>query len=78
MPRAVPADSLLVMLDDPSIPKAARSRWPLTVLIAVLAFHAFLAFRLFPSLESIVDDEPVVMVDHAIHEYHGALGARFL
>jgi hypothetical protein len=66
------------MADDPSIPKANRARWRLTVLVVVLALHAFLAFRLFPSPKAIVDDEPVVMVDHAIHEYHGALGARFL
>ena len=43
-----------------------------------MLIHSFQAVRLFPTLRSIVDDAPVVTVDHAIHEYHGALGARFL
>jgi hypothetical protein len=45
----------------------------------VLGAHAFQALRLFPGAGSIVDrDGPVLVVDHAIHEYHGALGARAL
>ena len=53
-------------------------RWAWLVLVVVFGLHIFLASRLFPSLGSIVDpDSPVVVVDHAIHEYHGSLGARF-
>jgi hypothetical protein len=48
------------------------------LLALVLIAHATLAVRTFPSLAAIADDRPVVMVDHALHLYHGALGARFL
>ena len=45
----------------------------------VFGFHSYQAVRLFPTLRSIVEpDSPVIVVDHAIHEYHGALGARFV
>ncbi len=45
----------------------------------VLAAHVWETSRLFPSVGSILDPStPVVMVDHAIHEYHGKLGAGFL
>ena len=48
------------------------------MLVVVLAAQVWQTTRLFPSLGSIWDDTtPVVMVDHAIHEYHGALGASF-
>lgn len=60
-------------------PPARRAR-PLAhlVLALALAAQAWQVARLFPSLGSIVDPStPVVMVDHAIHEYHGALGAGF-
>jgi hypothetical protein len=61
------------------IAKPARRRWALLALFVVFGVHTFQAFRLFPSPGSIVDPaSPVVMVDHAIHEDHGALGARFL
>jgi len=44
----------------------------------VFAAHAIQAAWLFPSVGAIFDPaSPVVVVDHAIHEYHGALGARF-
>ena len=44
----------------------------------MLGAHAFQAVWLFPTFGSILDPaSPVVVVDHAIHEYHGALGARF-
>ncbi len=56
-------------------------KWPArswALLALVFAGHAYQATRLFPTLGSIVDPaSPVVMVDHAIHEHHGALGARF-
>jgi hypothetical protein len=63
---------------DPSPPTPTGRRGALVFLGVVLLVHAVQAVRLFPTLPSIVNDQPVVMVDHAIHEYHGALGARFL
>ena len=63
---------------DPAPTKTTGRRCAAAILVGILAIHAVQAIRLFPSVGSIVDDEPVVMVDHAIHEYHGALGARFL
>ena len=62
---------------DPA-PRAGRFRggWLLAV---VLIAQTWAATRLWPDLGSIVDPgSPVVIVDHAIHEYHGALGAKFL
>jgi len=51
----------------------------IVVIGLVLGAHAWKTARLFPSVASIFDPTtPVVIVDHAIHEYHGALGARFL
>ena len=61
-------------------PRSSRARicaW--AALVAVLTVHGVMTCRLFPSWDALVDDErPVVVVDHAIHLYHGALGARFL
>ena len=51
---------------------------PWAVLVAVLGVHLVLTIRLFPTAAAVADEAPVVMVDHAIHLYHGALGARFL
>jgi hypothetical protein len=65
---------------NPTAPtrKSAGRGWALLALVILFGFHTFLAVRLFPTLGSIVDrDSPVVVVDHAIHEYHGSLGARF-
>src|SRR5437870_12682876 len=50
-------------------------RW---VLVAVLVLHGVQSLRLFGSWRSLIDNQPIVMVDHAIHLDHGALGARFL
>jgi hypothetical protein len=56
-----------------------RRRWAWAVLIGVLAAHAVQAARLFPGVRASFDpDAPVIVVDHALHQYHGALGARFL
>ncbi len=60
-------------------PKPAGRWWAWLALVLVFGVHSFQAIRLFPSPRSIVDPgSPVVVVDHAIHEYHGALGARFV
>ena len=56
-----------------------RSQAAIVCLVAVLAVHAIQAVWLFPTLRALVDnDHPVIVVDHAIHLYHGALGSRFL
>ena len=59
-------------------PRTSRPFGAWLALAAILATHATLAVRLFPSLGSIFEPStPVVVVDHAIHEYHGSLGAQF-
>lgn len=76
-PTAAPA----IDLDPPATaaPGRSRPRWAWAVLAVVLAYHAVQTARLFPSLAAFLDPEaPVVMVDHAIHLYHGSLGAGFL
>jgi hypothetical protein len=61
------------------IARTSGRHWACLALAVIFVVHVFLAIRLFPTPRSIVDpDSPVVVVDHAIHEYHGALGARFL
>lgn len=54
--------------------------WPLiAAIVTLLVLHAWQSFRLFPSASLLLDREaPVLMVDHALHLYHGALGSRFL
>jgi len=67
---SIPADS--------SIRPAGRI-WAILVLVLIFGLHTYRSVRWFPTLASIVDpDSPVLLVDHAIHEYHGALGAKFL
>jgi hypothetical protein len=46
--------------------------------IALLGLHAIRAAQLFPSPGALWDDRPPITVDHAIHLYHGYLGAKFL
>jgi MFS family permease len=67
-------------LSRPTAPtlRTAGRGWPILVLVIVFAAHSVQAVRLFPTLGSIVEQRsPVIVVDHAIHEYHGSLGARF-
>ena len=52
--------------------------WPLITIAIVFVLHAIQASRLFPTWRSLLEDRPVLMVDHAIHLYHGALGSQFL
>src|SRR4051794_33163569 len=63
-------------------PAPDRSRRPwaaIALLTAVLAAHVVQAVRMFPTPRALWDDDhPVLLVDHAIHLYHGALGSRFL
>jgi hypothetical protein len=67
-------------------PTAAETRPPsfgrrtgYVLLTLVLVTHGVQAFRLFPTARAFLDDDhPVLVVDHAIHLYHGALGSRFL
>ncbi len=66
-------------LEPPSSARKPRRILAGVWLFLVLAAHAWGATRLFPSWRSIIDPAtPVVVVDHAIHEYHGTLGAGFL
>ncbi|MFI5455381.1 MAG: hypothetical protein ACHRXM_08000 [Isosphaerales bacterium] len=56
-----------------------RPRAAIALLVAVLAAHGIQAVRLFPTPRALLDDDhPVILVDHALHLYHGALGSRFL
>jgi hypothetical protein len=54
-----------------------RVLW-IAAVVALFALHVWLSLRLFPSFGAVCDNEPVISVDHAIHLYHGSLGARFL
>jgi hypothetical protein len=69
--------------DSPATPTALtpRTAWrgrAILALVVLFGIHTIQAVCLFPTLGSIVErDTPVVMVDHAIHEYHGSLGAWF-
>ncbi|WP_435010845.1 hypothetical protein P12x_002131 [Tundrisphaera lichenicola] len=59
--------------------RSAGRRWAWGAIILLFAIHSIQAVRLFPTPGSIIDpDSPVIVVDHAIHEYHGSLGAGFL
>lgn len=59
-------------------PRNAGRAWAIAALIVLFGVHTVQAIRLFPTAGSILDRHaPVLMVDHAIHEYHGSLGARF-
>src|SRR4051794_8146697 len=63
--------------DDAPRPAGRRGAWVL--LIGVLALHGFQSVQMFPTLQALADPEaPVVVIDHAIHLYHGYLGSRFL
>ncbi len=64
------------MRPDPSPSNRLISR-PTCILLMIFGLHAYQSLRLFPSWDALTDDRPVVMVDHAIHLYHGALGAEF-
>ncbi len=63
---------------DPK-PRSGCSRWAGALLVGVLVVHVVQSVQMFPDLRTLVDREsPVIVVDHAIHLYHGALGGRFL
>jgi hypothetical protein len=56
-----------------------RPRAAIALLVIVLIAHVTQAVRLFPTPKALLDDDhPVIVVDHALHLYHGALGSRFL
>ncbi len=70
-------------MSSPSATDRATSvraeRRALALLAVVLLVHAVMVTRLFPGLGSLTDPKsPVIVVDHAIHLYHGALGSRFV
>src|SRR5438105_2975205 len=56
-------------------PDPDRWRWAGWLLALVLVVHTVQSVRIFPTVRSIVDPgKPVLVVDHALHLYHGALG----
>ncbi|SIN98323.1 hypothetical protein SAMN05444166_1903 [Singulisphaera sp. GP187] len=61
-------------------PKPARRPWfAIAMIAAVFAAHIVQSFWIFPTPRALRDDEhPVLVVDHALHLYHGALGSQFL
>lgn len=60
-------------------PGRSRRPWGAIALLAVLfTAHVVQAFRLVPPRALLDDDCPVLVVDHALHIYHGALGSEFL
>jgi MFS family permease len=54
-----------------------QTRWWLALLV-IFGLHVCQCLRCFPNWSTILSDEPIVQVDHALHLYHGWLGARFL
>ena len=74
---------LIASSDMPTTPplpldRPSKPTWAILALLALLGLQSYQSVRLFPTLASIVDpDAPVVVVDHAIHEHHGSLGAGF-
>jgi len=57
-----------------------RRPWgAIALLAALLGIHTLQAVRMFSTPRALCDDDhPVLLVDHALHLYHGALGSRFL
>jgi hypothetical protein len=62
------------------VPDPPRRSWAASALLAaVLVIHVVQSVSIFPTTRAFRDDEhPVLLVDHAIHLYHGALGSQFL
>lgn len=64
------------------IEEAGRDRrWSAARIVlaaALLSLHAWLVVRTFGGPGSILDERPILQVDHALHLYHGSLGSRFL
>lgn len=49
------------------------------MIAAVFVAHVVQSFWIFPTPRALMDNEhPVLLVDHALHLYHGALGSQFL
>jgi hypothetical protein len=48
------------------------------LLCLALGLHFFQTWRCFGSWAAIFDDRPIIQVDHALHLYHGSIGARFV
>jgi hypothetical protein len=66
--------------DSQSPPVRSYKQLALIVLlfITVFALHCWQCLRYFPSLRAIVDQQPIIQVDHSLHLYHGSLGSQFL
>jgi hypothetical protein len=67
---------------DITMPKPSRTKQERLILVlffGIIIAHSIQLTRLYPSIRSIFDSQtPLLLVDHAIHEYHGSLGAQFL
>lgn len=64
---------------DPGSPRPASHRLAAAGLALVLLVHAIESVRMFPTYRALLDDDqPVLLVDHALHLYHGAIGSRSL
>lgn len=79
MSREIPSKTLGDQIASASQTRRIGQAWILWIVFAVvMGTHAWLTFKLFPSWQALVNDEPIISVDHAIHLYHGYLGAKFL
>ncbi|WP_406700584.1 hypothetical protein V5E97_17440 [Singulisphaera sp. Ch08] len=61
-------------------PEQTRRPWlAIAMLATIFTAHIIQSFWIFPTPRALMDDEhPVLLVDHALHLYHGALGSQFL
>ena len=76
MPRTNPKSPSLPSEPSASPATAAAGRWAgRLALLALVALHGWQTLRLFPSWQALGDDRPIISVDHAIHIFHGYLGA---
>ena len=79
MDEMPPAGQPLLKADKMPFSESRRPRAAIALLVAVFAAHVIQSVRLFPTPRAFFDnDHPVILVDHALHLYHGALGSRFL
>ena len=79
MSREIPSNTLGDQIASASHTRHNGQAWSTWIIVAiVIAAHTWLTFKLFPSRQALMNDDPVISVDHAIHLYHGYLGAKFL
>jgi len=75
----VTMDPVLEVENAQRPPCPSRSRVAAVLLGIILLVHLIQCVRIFPTPQALLDNQhPVLLVDHAIHLYHGALGSQFL